>query len=135
MSEMDVVSQVANKTDNDVILFTIIILIALVVVMLPLYRIILSGRKFEKESENSRRENELDEKKLIISVVTSNTDVMSQLKATLETIGINTNSALARIHDRIDACAATTAELKGQLSSLDALLIEHHNITKGGGST
>ena len=111
---MDTLNEIANGTQNDVIVFSVVLVVALILVMVPVYRMMLGSRKEKREEENARRANELDEKKLILSVVTSNTEVMSQLRSTMENLGINTNASLSRIHKRIDEIHTMQVELRGK---------------------
>ncbi len=71
-----VIDDIVNKTQNDVILFTIIIMIALVIFFIPFY-VVLSKNK--KQS----RKDDLEEEKIVLDVISNNTEAFTILRSTL----------------------------------------------------
>jgi preprotein translocase subunit YajC len=91
----EVLQTAINKTDSEVTLVFIIVVVAMVLLIAPMYVLII-------KSQNTRQEKYIERENNIIHVITSNTEVMAGLKATLENNGQSTVTALSRIHDRID---------------------------------
>ena len=82
---------IVDATNSELILFFVIVAI----IVIPLYIIVLKGRKADKLHERERE-------KAILDVVKENTAVIAGLKVTLDHSGESTKSTLERIHTRID---------------------------------
>ena len=126
LSELDILNEIAQRTTNDVILFSVVIIIALVVVMIPLYAITLKTRRAERDAETLRHENEMKEKKLIIDVIAQNSDVMAQIRAMIANNGANLDSGMQRLHDRLNEgntlLNTHLGEMKGQMYRLEGMM-------------
>lgn len=92
----DILSQIADKTTNDIILFAIIILIGLILVALPLFKIGLSNRTKERKLE-------LDERNQLIAVIERNTSAFTDLKATIK----NNNDYMSLTMDELKKLTST----------------------------
>lgn len=74
----DILSQVVEKTNNDIIILAIVIIVALILVGIPIIRIIHKRKQQEFE-------NEIHEKKILIDLIKDdNESVINSLKATLD---------------------------------------------------
>lgn len=82
---------IVDATNSELILFFLIV----AVIVVPLYIVVLKGRKADKAHERERE-------KAILDVVKENTAVIAGLKVTLDHSGESTKSTLERIHTRID---------------------------------
>lgn len=71
-----VIDDVVNKTQNDVILFTIIIMIALVIFFIPFYVVLTKNKK-------QSRKDDLEEEKIVLDVISNNTEAFTILRSTL----------------------------------------------------
>ena len=97
-----IISEVVQSTQNEFILFFVLIIVALVVFIIPLYGMILKDRKAKLTQEDTRQDKYIEREKQIIEVIKENSAVIAGLKVTLENIGVSTKSALDRVHERID---------------------------------
>jgi len=100
----DILSKVLQETQNDVIVFTIVLLIGFAAVMLPLY-ISLS------RSKKTAQQQQLEEKQQLISVVQQNTDAISTLKTSLDLNNATTNTLLQNINDNTNEAAIKIAKI------------------------
>jgi len=112
-----IVNEIIHKTTSELIIFFILVMITLVIVFLPLYRMMVKDRK-ERNVQNFERE------KQIMSVITANTEVISRLKTTLDFTSNNTNSSFTRIHDRIDKQSEKQTELGADTARIQSTLDE-----------
>jgi DNA repair ATPase RecN len=85
-------NQIIDKTDNDIILFVIVLIVVGIFVGIPIYRMSLNRQKDEDLSM-------LNEKKLLIDVVKENSSAIMSLKTTLD---LNNNSILNLLQDLTD---------------------------------
>jgi len=88
LNEMD---KIANQTHNDLIIFFILIIIALVIFIIPFYKLILKSKKENNEIQIKKDEN-------LLKIIQENTEVLSSLKVTLENIYKNTDLTLQEIN-------------------------------------
>ena len=72
MEENEILSQVVKTSNNDAIITIVVLLIGLIVVAIPLYRMRLKYIKSERESNAEERKN-------IIDVINRNSEVMANL--------------------------------------------------------
>ena len=95
---------IIDATSSELILFFIIVAVALI----PLYTLVLRGRKAENQHARERDQQ-------LIEVIKENSAVLSGLKVTLDNNGTTFVKALDRVHDRMDnqnnALAAISADL------------------------
>ena len=113
--ETELLGAIVRETSSELVLFAIVIVVALVVVMLPIYIMMTKERKHKYDRENIRQQQYIDREKEIIRVITANTEVSAGLKATLDNIGNNINNGIIRIHDRIDVLGGDISLMKGLL--------------------
>lgn len=90
-----ILESIASNTTNDLILFSIIILLGLSIVMLPLFVV------STKNTKDLRKRN-ADEKSMLITIVDNNTKAITQLSMMLDSNNKTTLESLRRIHERID---------------------------------
>ena len=83
---------IVSATNSELILFFVI----MGLVAVPLYIVVLKGRKADKQHELNREQQ-------FIEVIKENSTVMAGLKVVLENSGITTEKTLSRIHDRLDS--------------------------------
>lgn len=132
-TEAEILEKVADKTQSELILFFILVVVALVVVLIPLYRMVSKDRKErrdadaarvkgENEATNIRQDKYIEREKQIIQVITANTEVMAGLKATFETFGAATTSSFARIHERMDSHSAKLGEVTTEIAQIKTTL-------------
>jgi len=91
----DVYETIIANTDSVVIVFLVVMTLAVVLAIIPLYNLILKGRK--AENKNSRERDQQ-----LIEVIRENSGVLSALKVTLDNNGAHFGRALERVHERID---------------------------------
>ena len=97
-----IVQEIVGKTHSELILFFVLVIVALVIVVMPLYSIVRKDRR-------ERAKDDIDQRKLTLSVVSANTEVMAGLKtmldvmnATMERSRSDTKESFQRIHERLD---------------------------------
>jgi len=82
---------IVQATNSELILFFII----LAVVAVPLYTVVLNGRKAEKKHQREQQQ-------ILVDVVKENTAIMAGLKTTLEASKLDTNSLLAEMNNKLN---------------------------------
>ena len=98
----DLINEVVRRTESELILFFVLLLVALLLICIPLYAMILKDRKRKGVVETTRQENYIKREALMVEVVKQNTSVISELKVTLDLFHKHTNDSFKRIHDRLD---------------------------------
>ena len=73
----DLLAQIVARTNNDVIFFTIVLVIGLMLVFIPIYRMLAKNRKDDRIAE-------ANERKELMDVIERNTGAFTSLKATIE---------------------------------------------------
>ena len=122
-TEQEIIKEVMQRTNSELMLFFILLLVAMVVVWIPLYRMMRKDR-IERVKLDFERERS------ILDVVTANTDVISELKTTMGIFSKSTNSSFSRIHDRIDQLVSISTVHGNTLARLQATLDEYTRNTK-----
>lgn len=124
-NETDILGKVVDKTDNGIILALVVfavVIVAIAVLIVSLYKTISDERKNRMEadraSSETRQDKYIEREREIIKVVTANTEVMAELKTTLEKNGDNTSSAISQISGRIDVTASDISKIKSDISRL-----------------
>ena len=132
--ETEILNKIVSETKSELILFFVIMTVALVVFLLPVYIMVMKDRRehrvaegkrvtAEAEANNTRQDKYIEREKEIIRVITANTEVIAGLKATLEIMSTSTNTSLIRIHERLDTqqglCTARNADVTKLQSTLD----------------
>jgi len=97
---------IVDATNSDLILFFVII----AVIVVPLYIVVLKGRKTDKQ-------HELKREKQILEVIKENSTVIAGLKVTLDTSNVDTKSTLDRIHTRIDGICTGIARINTNIDN------------------
>ena len=100
---------IIGATSSELILFFVI----LAVVAIPLYIVVLRGRRAD-------RQHEREEKSVFIEVIKENTQIMAGVKVLLENSGDATKSALERIHGRIDEQGNTLLSVSNDVAQINA---------------
>ena len=121
-NESDIINSIVGNTQSDLILFFIIMVVAMVIVLLPLYTLISKDRKQKNQLDNTRQDKFIEREKQIIQVITANTEVMTGLKTTLEVTGLSTNASLERIYERINYQNGKFAELNTDVAQIKSTL-------------
>lgn len=114
-NEADIVQKVLAKTNSELIVFFVLVVIVLTVVVMPLYSMISRDRKERTTHEHARQDT-------LLEVISANSDVMAGLKTALETTSASTNSTIGRIHERIDRQNDNQAKQDLALARIQATL-------------
>lgn len=126
--EAEILKEVAGKTNSELILFFILLIVAMLIILLPLYRMIMKDRKErikqEAESSDKRQDKYIEREREIIKVITANTEVMAGLKTTLEKSGTDTTAYVIRIHARIDTIGNDIGHIKSTVAHLSGEIKE-----------
>jgi hypothetical protein len=124
--EQQILEKIAAQTNSELILFFILVVVALVVFMIPMYRMMMKDRADKAERDGTRQDKYIEREKQIIAVITANTEVISGLKAMLEITSAATNSSFTRLHERIDKqcnnCFDHGTLLRGLEASLNEIM-------------
>ena len=99
-----IISEIITRTENDFILFFVLIVMTLLLFFLPMYSMM---RK---------------DKKMYMDVVASNTEAIAGLKAAMELSNLLSGATLSRIHDRIDSTAVAQADINTKLARVQAAM-------------
>jgi len=99
---------VVDATNSELILFFVII----AVIAIPLYIVVLKGRKAEQHHEREQRQQ-------LIDVIKEMTSVMAGLKVTLERGTADTKTTLDRIHQRIDGQANMQSDILAVVARIE----------------
>jgi len=102
-----VYESIVNATASELILFFVI----MAVLAIPLYIVVLKGRKADRQHDREREAQFLE-------VIKENSAVMAELKEVLKSSGASTRAEIGRVHGR----------LEGIESKADKILL----IVKGG---
>lgn len=108
----EILNEILTRTENDIIILAIVILVGLVVFFIPFYITMNKNKK-------TVRDDELKERQQILDVVKANTSAMTKLETTLD---LN-NSGMIEMLNRIDANASDVA------IKLAKLLTSHNTMT------
>lgn len=100
-NETQLLEKAVEKTQSELIIFFVILVVAMIVVFLPLYSLVIKDKRQKNTLESNRDNKFIEREKLIIQVITSNTEVMAGLKATLESSGVSTSAAIRLIHKKM----------------------------------
>ena len=93
MTGEQIIQEVARKTNSELILFFVLLLVALIVFFIPMYRMI-------SKATSERQDKYIEREKGLLDIVSKNTEAISLLRATLESSGLITNASL----ERMQAC-------------------------------
>ena len=93
MQGENVINEIIGKTENEAIFMFILILVAIVIIALPIYKLSIERGKERQKMENDRwdrytqRESALihEQRQLLCHRITRNTEVISELKTLFET--------------------------------------------------
>lgn len=99
MEENEILSQVVKTSNNDAIITIVVLLIGLVAVAIPLYRMRLKYIKSERESNAEERKN-------IIDVINRNSEVMANLN---NSINVN-NSVMTQTLSKLQKSAEDNSD-------------------------
>ena len=91
MEENEILSQVVKTSNNDAIITIVVLLIGLIVVAIPLYRMRLKYIKSERESNAEERKN-------IIDVINRNSEVMANLNNSINVNNSVMTQTLSKLH-------------------------------------
>jgi hypothetical protein len=116
-----ILSDIVNKTTNDIVIFAIIILIGLIGVMVPLYRMILTSRSKEHKLE-------ADERERLMGVIERNTSAFTNLNSTIRHNNEYMTHVLAEITKQTDKINGNVFEV---LQKQDRLLNEYNDLKHG----
>ena len=104
-----ILTDIVNRTDSVLILFFVLAIVALIGVILPLYRLRTKHRAevmaHEKEMERERADREAGRVREIITVVSTNTEAMHQLNAVIGVLAAASDTAHQRMQDSISEMA------------------------------
>jgi hypothetical protein len=108
----DVLTTVANRTTNDILLLMIVVAVVAILIAVPLYKVIA-------KASSERRIQELNREALILDVVKGNSAVMAELKSLLQESNDNCDNCRAaqlslfkRLEDKQDAHTVLLTEIK-----------------------
>jgi hypothetical protein len=96
--DTEILKKIIQNTDSGLILFFVI----LAVVAVPVCLLLQKQFKYRQEAECRRREHDRKSKEIFIQVITSNTEIMTGLKATLDANNAALLHTVERIHNRLD---------------------------------
>ncbi len=110
---------VAEKTHSELVLAFVVFcaLILGIIILLGIMIISYTREKNKSKTETLQKDNEREEH--ILEVIKGNTQVLAELRATLETSRQSTDQSFARLHQRIDQIFENTEEIKISLCSKD----------------
>jgi len=106
---------IINATGSELILFFIILAIFFAVITIPLYTMMLKGRKADKV-------HELEREKQVLDVIKDNSKVMASLTTVLENSGASTKESFDRIHDRIDEQGKVQMTMTADIAQINTKL-------------
>ncbi|MCL1986401.1 MAG: hypothetical protein FWG64_00290 [Firmicutes bacterium] len=101
-----IVTEVFTQTQSELIRFTGIIAAVFLIVFVPTIVLILKDRKDRRKEDVAFRNSQLEHEKLIMSVITNNTDALISMKETT----INIKEANDRIKQLFDLSNASDKE-------------------------
>lgn len=86
----DIISAIVQKTQSDLIIFAIILIIGLVLVYIPYYIM-------KKKANAEYNKNQLEEKKMLYSVINRNSDIAATLTTTIDANNTAITTVLSNI--------------------------------------
>ena len=114
-----------GKTNSELILFFVLIIIAFVIGFIPLYNLIRKDRKARADQEDNRQDRYIEREREIIKVISANSEVIAGLKTTLELTGASMSASFIRVHERIDRqndlCAKCGDDMAGVKVFIDEI--------------
>ena len=113
---------IATNTDSSLIIFFIVLVVSIIIAVIPLYNMVLKGRKYDRQHELKRAQHELERGQQVLAVVqensatiAANTSVIMGLQNVLAKHSTATAKALERVHARVDGQAADIAQILEKL--------------------
>ena len=85
MQGENIINGIIGKTENEAIFMFILILVAIVIIALPIYKLSIERSKERQKMENDRWDRYTQRESALIDVITRNTEVISELKTLFET--------------------------------------------------
>ena len=105
MQEENIINGIVEKTENEAIFMFILILMASVLILLPLYKLSIKKIKETQKMENERWDKYIQRESSLIDVITRNTEVISELKVLFET-------SLQNYSDKMTLISSEVIEVK-----------------------
>lgn len=115
----DLMEVVAGKTHSELVLAFIVFSALVLGIVIYLGIMMISYRKERNKSKIETLQQDNKREEHILEVIKGNTQVMAELKATLETSRQSTDQSFARLHQRIDQIFENTEEIKLAICSKD----------------
>lgn len=113
---VELLEKIAEKSDNDIIQFIIVLGVFLVILIPSLWIIVRSINKSSRDSRNS----DIEEKKTLIAVIERNTEAFSDLKGTVN-VG---NTAITTMLTNIDSTVTSVRDISSKILTNQKLLTE-----------
>ena len=112
-----------NNTDSALIIFFVVMVVAIVIAVIPLYSMVLKGRKADKQHELERAQHELERGRQVLAVVrensaaiAANTAVIAGLQNVITKHSDATAKALERVHIRVVGQANDIAQINASVA-------------------
>lgn len=125
---MNELSNIASKTNNDVILWTIVIIIGLVLVGIPIVKLFTTWYKMITTAREAQNKQEFDREHLLIEVIQKNSEVISELKSVLHNTNSKCDTCKVEQLDRIKGINESIKEHSKSISKNNEVLNEVYNI-------
>lgn len=122
---MNVLTQVASKTTNDIIILAIVFFVGLVVVI-PFYKV---WSKSKKEAAKEKRDDYTQREKVLIEVVTKNTEAITTLTGHIKTGQENSQSFERQLYDYVKTLENKMDKSSLVINDVHTILIERAKST------
>ena len=113
---VDLLEQIAEKSDNDILQFFIVLGVFLVILIPSMLLLV----RFINKSLRESRSNDIEEKKTLIAVIERNTEAFSDLKGTVN-VG---NTAITTMLTNIDQNVTNVRDISSKILTNQKLLTE-----------
>jgi len=88
VEEMTNLTDIAKNTQNDVIIWTIVLIMGFVIAAIPFFKLFIKWRSTVAAIEEQKRKQDFSDQQLLMGVIQKNSEVIAELKTVL----MNTNS-------------------------------------------
>jgi hypothetical protein len=103
---LEVLTVIAKLAQSEYLLLLILLIAACVLVFIPLYKVILANRRSKEDMYNLRERNLLEVIANNSEAVAQNSQVIADLRSTIEHDNIVRLDTIQRIHERLDRIVA-----------------------------
>ena len=121
----DIYETIISNSDSVLIILLIVLTLAVIVAVIPLYNLVLKGRREDKEHDETKQDKYIEREREIINVmreigavIAENTAITSGLKPILENHGMEIKQAIGLLQGYTVTMLTDVAETKANARAI-----------------